>query len=212
MLLLTVEDGWLRYDNGFNAAPLTVTRYYGERWEQVGSDLLCGIADVFQDVGIVATGRSDSITSETLSVVSTDGNSRLRPTGDRWVPIDTADKKGKAIYAFTPEQSDWLFVPNCREAVEELMSWIMFRPTGEGFRASAFLGYSTFRQQLESDNWRGQAVALATLVRERCLDKALFYTESGPGTWFVYPGAIELAHLLRLAEPVVARINTELTD
>jgi hypothetical protein len=33
---------------------------------------------------------------------------------------------------------------------------------------------------------------------------------SGPGAWLL--GSIELSHLLRLADPVVARINTEITD
>jgi hypothetical protein len=35
---------------------------------------------------------------------------------------------------------------------------------------------------------------------------------SGPGAWLLFPGSLELSHLVRLADPVAARINTELTD
>jgi hypothetical protein len=48
MLRLALIDDSLRYVNGFNAKPWVVTRYLGERWEQIGPDLLCGIADVFR--------------------------------------------------------------------------------------------------------------------------------------------------------------------
>lgn len=212
MLRLIVNEGHLEFQNGFNAFPYPVTRYHGEQWEQVGSDLLCGIADGFPDVGIVVTGNSATVTSETLKHVTRDGNGNRRPTGDGWVSIDDDDKQCKAIYSYS-ESHGWLFVPNCRESVEDVISWTMWAGSGEqGFRATCFLGIREFRTRLESESWQGKANGLARLVREHCLDKALFQTESGPGTWFAYPGSIEISHLVRLADPVIARINTELTD
>lgn len=212
MLSLTVEDNCLRYENGFNASPWTVTRYHGERWEQVGADLLCGIADTFQDVGLVVTGKSTSVTLESLKCVTIHGNHVQIAPQASWVAADSSAKRLKAVYSFS-ETDGWLFVPDCREAVEDVISWTMWAgPKEEGFRATAFPGYLTFRDRLDSKVWDGTSTALAALVRKQCLDEALFQTSSGPGGWTVYPGFVTLSRLFRLAEPVVARINTELTD
>jgi hypothetical protein len=212
MLRLTLEEHHIEYENGFNAAPWTVTRYHGEHWEQVGSDLLCGVADVFPDVGIVATGKSSSMSLESVKSVTMRGNSIRVPAGDRWAPIESSKTNNRAVYSFA-EQHGWVFVPASREAVEDVVSWTMWATKGEqGFRSTAFPGYREFRKRLDSQPWDVQNGDLATFVTEYCIDRALFQMISSPGTWVLSPGSIELSHLLRRADPVVARINTEITD
>lgn len=212
MLMLTLKDDRIIYVNGFNADPWTVTRYHGEHWEQVGSDLLCGVADVFQDVGIVATGISSSMPSlEAVKTVSIRGNSMRIPVGERWAKID-APKANRAVYSFSDEHG-WIFVPHSREAVEDVISWTMWALKEEqGFRSTAFLGYREFRQRLDFQPWEVQNGDLAAFVNDYCIERALFQMIASVGAWSFIPGSIRLTHLLRLADTVVARVNTELTD
>jgi hypothetical protein len=216
MLMLTLKDDRITYTNGFNATPFTVTRYHGEHWEQVGSDLLCGVADVFQDVGVVATGKSSSMPSlEAVKSVSIRGNSMRIPAGERWTKID-APEANRAVYSFSDEHG-WIFVPHSREGVEDLISWTMWATMWavkeeQGFRSTAFLGYREFRQRLDFQPWEVHNGDLAAFVNEYCIERALFQMIATPGAWSFIPGSIGLSHLLRLADTVVGRVNTELTD
>jgi hypothetical protein len=214
MLRLRLEDGVIKFDNGFNSQPQTVTRYSGKRWEQVGSDLLCGIADVFQDVGIVVTGESASRSGGTVKVSTLTPNRRAKGlflTQD-WVPIDDPDRRHRAIYSLSDLYGE-VYVPSCRETVEDVMSWTMWALKGEsGYRSTVFPGNRKFRERLDSQSWEIHNGDLSRLVTTRCLERALFTMTMGPAAWQLFPGSIELAHLVRLADPVVARINTELTE
>ena len=143
MLRLSLHDDCLEYKNGFNAAPWSVTRYHGERWEQVGPDLLCGIADVFPDVGIITIGRSSARALGSPKYCNIAEGAPIREP-EEWVPIDTADVSYKSVYSFSEEHGE-LYVPNCREAVEDVAAWTIFTPAEEeGYRSAAFLGHRHF--------------------------------------------------------------------
>jgi hypothetical protein len=79
------------------------------------------------------------------------------------------------------------------------------------FPATAFTGYREFRSLLLSTTWNFGSGALEELIKAS-IDRALFQMTWGPGAWRLFPGSIPLSSLIRLADPVVARINTELTD
>ncbi|MFY9718125.1 MAG: hypothetical protein WAK16_00645 [Candidatus Cybelea sp.] len=211
MLKLTLQEGRLRYENGFNAAPWTVTRYHGERWAQVGPDLLCGIADVFPDVGIVTIGKSSVRENGSVKYCDIAATSE-KCLRERWTPIDAIDRESKSVYSLSEEYGE-LYVPNCREAVEDVAAWTIFAPgEEEGYRSMAFLGNRVFRQRLCSQLWHVWSGDLAAFVGECCVEKVLFSMVWGPGSWTLFPGSLELGPLVRLADPVVARINMELTD
>ena len=199
MLILTIEGGYLQYVNGFNANPPTVTRYRGERWEQVPSDLLCGVADTFQDVAIIFTGRSTSQLQNSINEASDQSGVEREHTPGGWLPLN-ASNRHKSIY-YVSEQQEWLFVPNMREAVEEVISSIFWE---ENFRATAFTGYREFRSLLLSTTWNFGSGALEELIKAS-IERALFQMTWGPGAWRLFPGSIPLSSLIRLADPVVAR-------
>jgi hypothetical protein len=214
MLKLTIEGGVMKYDNGFIGDPQTVTRYAGERWEQVGSDLLCGIADVFPDVGIIVTGKSASRSNGTIKVSGLSPNRREDGIIARsdWQPIDEPDRRFRAVYSLSDSYGE-VYVPSCRETVEDAMSWTLWSGKGEeGYRSTVFPGNREFRERLDSQSWEIHNGDLSDLVRTYCLERALFSMLAMPGAWWLFPASVELAHLVRLADPVVARINTELTD
>jgi hypothetical protein len=94
-----------------------------------------------------------------------------------------------------------------------MISWIMWAESGEpGFFVTAFNGYSAFRERLKSSEWSGKDGNLEAFLREYSIEKALFRMRAGPGGWSLFPGSVELGNLIRLAEPIVAKINTQLTD
>jgi len=171
----------------------------------MASDLFCGIADVVQDVGVVTIGKP------------LDANERLiasAPDG-RWIGITGKERRFKAIWSFSDERG-WLFVPYSREAVEDVMSWGMpyvrnGEPT-EGARATAFSGNRMFRETLDSENWEERDADLHNFIKEFCLECALFEMTWSWGSWRLYPGRMDVNHLFKLADPVVARINTENAD
>lgn len=212
MLKLTLEQDFLKYENGFNASPWSVTRYHGERWAQVASDLVCGVADVLQDVGVVAIGRSTCRERGSVKYCPLMENGLDALARKRWVAIDVADRSHKSVYSLSEEHGE-LYVANSREAVEDVAEWTMFAPADEeGYRFSAFPAYKSFRKHLDHEAWDVRNGDLASFVTETCVTAAYFRMISGPGTWLLFPGSIELSHLIRLADPVVARINTALTD
>ena len=130
----------------------------------------------------------------------------------RWVPIDAADREYKSVYSLSEEHGE-LYIPYCREAVEDIAAWEIFAPAAEeGYRSVAFLGNRAFRQHLATQAWNVRNGDLAAFVNESCVNRALFQMVWSPGTWILFPGSIELSQLVRLADPVAARINTELTD
>jgi hypothetical protein len=131
---------------------------------------------------------------------------------DRWAPIDLPDKRHKSVYSFSEAHGE-LYIPVCREAVEDVSEWTLFALQGEqGYRSIAFPENQQFQQRLRSRVWNVGDGDLSALVNEHCVNRALFQIEWGPGSWTLWPGSVDLSHLLRLADPVVARINTELTE
>jgi hypothetical protein len=124
MLKLTLGEDFLKYENGFNASPWSVTRYHGEHWAQVGSDLLCGVADVLQDVGIITIGKSTCRERGSVKYCPIAGSEPETLTHKRWVPIDVADRSHKSVYSLSEEHE--LYVANSREAVEDVAEWTMF--------------------------------------------------------------------------------------
>ena len=208
MLRLTLTDECLQYDNGFYAGHPTVTRYAGERWEQIPSDLLCGIADVFEDVGIVFIGKSPvpSVLLERAIAAVDKTEPHWEHTSGGWL-APGIENTHKSIYAIS-DDGNALYVPNSREAVEECLCWIFW----EDFRGIAFSGYRAFRERLLSTAWIIDNGDLASFVTTTCVSPALFQIKWAPGSWRLFPGAVKTESLVRLADPVVARINTELTD
>ena len=209
MLLVSEERDRVHIENGYGPGILTVTRFRGERWPQVGADLLCGVADVFPDVGIITVGKSSSFSEVQLhSPPRIDGIEHAT-----WLQIQEADTTSTPVYAWSDELG-WVFVPSCRENVIELIEWTMWHPGDEegGFRTVAFSGSSDFRRALGSENWNGRSASLTRLIEERCLSNRLFEFGSGWGEWNVFAGALDLDHLFRLTNAVAARISTSLSD
>jgi hypothetical protein len=181
------------------------TRYSGEHWDRTASDLFCGIADSIQDVGLVFIGQP------------WDASEKMVTTADecRWAPLITKERRNKSVWHLSRERG-WLFVASSREAVEDVMTWTMLYSRDgkvtDGSRAIAFPGNGAFRNAFDSGDWDQRETDLWAFIKERCLDSALFEMMWTWGTWTLYPGSIGLDHLLKLADPVVARINTENTD
>lgn len=152
MLRAELKDGEIFCENGFNASPWTVTRYGGEQWERVGAALLCGVADVFPDVGIVTTGSS-SIDLEAIPLAAIVDGAASEPRDDGWVPISPGHA-WKSVFASI--ENRWrLFVPNCRESVEQVMSWTMWSESPDlAFVPRHFQGISAFGRN--SVLWIGQ--------------------------------------------------------
>lgn len=199
MIKWNLADEFIECKSGYGSAS-SVTRYDGEHWSLVASDLLCGVADVFQDVGIVVTGAAKAAPLEYAKAAP----------ASRWVSIDASDKRFKSVWSHS-ERSGWLFVPNCREAVEDAMAWTMWADikAEDAARSTAFLGYHAFRETLESKEWDVDNGDLANLISERCIQRSLFHFKWAPALWRLFPGRIEREHLLRLTDPVVSRIDTE---
>lgn len=206
MLKLFLESNVLRYENGFNHWPSKVTRFGGEQWERVGSDLICGLADVFPDVGLIATGDFERLSLRDLETVSIGANQQsVKPAGE-WAMLG-GNAKQKSIYAGS-EEAGWLFLPDCREAVEDAISWIMWG----GFLVTAFGDYAALRERIEGRGSSESDRNLEATIKGYCFERALFDMSPGPGTWTFAPGRIALVDLIRLVEPVVARINMGLSD
>jgi len=111
----------------------------------------------------------------------------------------------------------WFFVPSCREAVEDVMSWTTPAPLPVGTRrppgslSVAFSGLHGFRNRLDSERWREYDAELHGIVEERVQD-ALFTMKWVPTAWSLYPGKIGARHLLKLIDPVVSRINSDSSE
>jgi len=177
------------------------TRYGGEYWDRIASDLLCGVADVFPDVGILHIGEPGEPSWQ-----------RVKSGGTRWAEITDHPLQGKSVWGASPVFG-WFLVPNCREAVEEVMSWTMPAPLPVGTSrppgscSVAFSGLHWFRNRLDSERWGGYDEKLHGIVQE-CAQHALFTMRWAPTAWSLYPGKIIARQLLRLIDPVVSRINS----
>jgi hypothetical protein len=181
------------------------TRYSGQNWDKTASHLFCGVADSIEDVGLVFIGQP------------WDASEKLVRAADehRWASLVAKERRNKSVWHLSPERG-WLFVTWNREAVEDVMTWTMpylrdDRVT-EGARAIAFPGYGAFRNAFDSGDWEERDTDLWAFIQGRCLDRALFEMTWTWGSWTLYPASIQLDRLLKLADPVVTRINTELTD
>lgn len=203
MLELNFSEKQITYKSGVsvNQGP---TRYDGEHWSLIASDLLCGMADVFEDVGIVQVGEP---------WVTSIASIREGSPG-RWADVTSAGLRGKSVYGLS-EDHGWLFVPNCREAVEDVMSW-----TSPYFRngvptqplSIAFPGLRHLRERIDSRSWPAYDDDLHDMVETSCLKKALFTMSWGPTVWTLFPASIGVRQLLKLADPVVSRINAAYAD
>jgi hypothetical protein len=199
MIFFKLSDEFIECESGYGAEG-SVTRYHGEHWSLVASDLLCGVADVFQDVGIVVTGAAKAAPLEGVKAAD----------AYRWVSIDASDKRFKSVWSYSASLG-WLFVPNCREAVEDAMEWTVWADidSEDAPRSTVFLGYRAFRDALESRVWSVENGDLTDLIDRLCIQRSLFHFKYEPALWRLFPGIIERNHLLRLADPVVSRINAE---
>jgi hypothetical protein len=199
MIFLKLTDDYIECESGYGSA-LAVTRYFGEHWDRVASDLLCGVADVFQDVGIVITQKIGAALLERFK------------KEERWTPIGPSSNVGESLWSFS-EEHGWLFVPSCREAVEFVSSRTWGAHTeAEAAIFTVFQGYRAFRDLLISKTWNVQDGDLQRSVKVRCIDRSLFHMKWGPCIWQFFPDSIELLHLLRLVDPVVARVNTAYSE
>jgi hypothetical protein len=204
LLTLRVEEGFVRYVDGpsLSSGP---TRYAGEYWDRIASDLLCGVADVFQDVGIVILGKTSDANSDVLAAA-----------GDRrWVNIADARGTHKSIWSLS-EANGLILVPSNRESVEEAMGWTTpyMRKDGpsESALSVAFPHRREFRDELASRTWDEGSPELKTFMAANCTSKPLFSMRWGQTVWTLYPGTITVGHLVKLADPVVSRINCVISD
>lgn len=197
MIFFALKDDCIQCKSGYGSA-WGVTRYSGEHWDRVAAELICGVADVFQDVGIIVTGNPWDAQLSSLK----DADS------SRWRCIDASDRQHESVWAFS-ENRGWTLVPDDRESVEDAMTWTMWGKADDltSPRTTAFPDYSQFRHELDSRTWDVNNGDLDEFVRHSCLERSLFHMTWGPCSWRLYPGSIEMTHLLRLAMPVVTRIN-----
>lgn len=196
MLGVKFSEQRLTYYSSVSVEP-GPTRYDSEFWARMASDLICGVADCFQDVGIVVVGEP-WITNERSLTISE----------RRWANISSFERRTKSVWCFS-DVYGWLFVPSCREAVEDVMSWTMPYARDGGFTeplSAAFLGLHHFRSILDEATHEYDEV-LHALVDEHCITPALFTMKWAPASWSLYPGQLGTRHLLKLADPVASRIN-----
>jgi hypothetical protein len=85
------------------------------------------VADAFQDVAIIFTGQSPSPLQKSVDQPNRAGVLEREGTIGGWLPLN-ADNALRAIYSVSGQQ-EWLFVPNSREAVEEVVSWLFGKRT-----------------------------------------------------------------------------------
>lgn len=204
MLHLDFGDNRVRYDSGIGIRQ-SVTRYAGEYWDRTASDLLCGVADAFQDVGIILTAEGNDA----------DANRVKNADPKRWTAAFSGESQAKSIW-HRSENRGWLFVPWSREAVEDVTAWTMPYLRGEtitkGSRATAFSGHADFRCQLSEVACGHRDDELWNLIERYCEARQLFSMTWGWTFWELHAGTICADQLLKLADPVVARINAVNTD
>lgn len=204
LLTLKVEDGFVRYVSGPSLCS-GPTRYDGEYWDRIASDLLCGVADVFQDVGIVIIGKTSDANPNVL------GDARHQG----WVNIADARGTHKSIWSLS-EANGLILVPSNRESVEEAMCWTTPYLRKDGPSESALsIGFPhrrEFRNELASRTWDEGSPELKAFMNENCASKALFSMRWGQTVWTLYPGTTTTEQLMKLADPVVSRINSVISD
>lgn len=107
----------------------------------------------------------------------------------------------------------WLFVPDAREAVEDVMRWsVPYLRDGAvtaGLRSIVFPKNRAFRDALDDRQWADHTGDLRDFLKERCIEPALFEMTWSWDTWTLHARSVSAGHLLKLAEPVVAGIDAK---
>lgn len=67
----------------------------GKHWDRVASDLVCGVADVLPDVGIVVTGKPWDVSFKTVTANA----------GESWASINAGSTKRKSAWSFSDSRA-----------------------------------------------------------------------------------------------------------
>jgi len=202
MLKLVVREESFTYVSGVGINQ-SFTRYAGEYWNKTAAHLLCGIADVFPDVGLIVTAEADALDRLLIETTEQFG----------WSEFGVNADDQKSIWHLSDAR--WVFVPWCREAVEDVMTWTIPYLRGDsvtkGSLSTVFSGNSAFRKALNAASTANRTDRLNALIEE-CSRSALFQLSWSWSEWTLIPGLVDLNHLLKIADPVVAQINAVNTD
>ena len=201
MLHLSYGTDCITYTSGI-AVPASFTRYSNHHWDRTAADLLCGVADVYEDVGLIAIGDEWDADLDQVMAASSES----------WSRLSTRERRVRSLWERSKDFG-WLFVPGDREAVEDMMSWsVPYLRNGAvtlGLRSIVFPKSREFRSALDSAQWTGYTSGLRDLLAERCVEPALFEMMWNWDTWSLYPKSVGVGQLLKLAEPVVAQIDAK---
>ena len=114
MLNLRLTDSYIRYVSGFGVA-VGPTRYLGDHWDRTASDLLCGVADSFQNVGLVMIGKPWDADPKLIASASE----------DMWANVTSENLLNRSIWSYS-EATGLIFIPAYRESVEDVLDFPLF--------------------------------------------------------------------------------------
>jgi hypothetical protein len=180
------------------------TRFMGEPWEWIAVELACGIADPFPDVGLLIVAAPDVREPPHLDATN-------------WAVLP--GDAGKDIRGWACSfDGKWHYIPRWREAVEEIVYYYqpLMKLNEEPFELRpsasvvAFSGYAQVAETLRSSS--GQSQAIIDRAIQTVLKSALFELDWNVGAWNITPRSASLDHLMKLAEPVVSRINASIIE
>jgi hypothetical protein len=204
LLTLEVDPQSIKiYNNRLETDIPAVTRYGGEAWDRIASDILCGTADATEGVRIVIVAAANTIAESEVSTVDEDGWSTSISDGS------------DSSYFHKLADGGWLFVPMRRDAVEEVMAWTM--PALDVQSRKVVSDSWAFALAPDTSQFAVWVPKMLAATNESSEDlqmllrgDALFSLTWTWGFWEVHPGRQSEDHLIRLVEPVVSRINTTL--
>lgn len=188
MLSLSYGSGCITYTSGI-AVPASFTRYSNQHWDRTASDLLCGIADVYEDVGLIAIGDEWDVDLARV----------LAASPELWSKLTSQNQRARSRWEVSKDFG-WLFVPGSREAVEDVMSWsVPYLRNGAvtlGLRSIVFPKNRDFRDALNSTQWSSYTRVLRDFLTERCIEPALFEMRWNWDTWSLYSRSVSVGQIV----------------
>lgn len=180
----------------------SVTRYRGDAWDRIASDILCGVADANAGACVVVSAAPYMVSYE---------HDILTAAPDEWTEWPSADE---SISWWRKFEGGWLLLPRSRDAVENSMAWTMpylNQTIGSVVADSRSFVYDRYGDKAETvQNILARSDASLREIDNALRKAALFEFTWTYGHWTLLPIMHSLDHVIRLADPVVSRINMTL--